>query len=93
VFAQTFKLITCPNYSQHFCLTFITPEISELSMDDVATAAGINKLNNVPNYAWAASDLAQQKTQDALVPLIDQLCERVVYIMKRLTYLSSFCLL
>ena len=55
-------------------------------MDDVATAAGINKLNNVPNYAWAASDLAQQKTQDAMLPLIEQLCERAVYIMKRLTY-------
>jgi len=60
-------------------------EISEVTMDDVATAAGINKLNNVPNYAWAASDLAQQKTQDAMLPLIEQLCERAVYIMKRLT--------
>jgi len=60
-------------------------QISEVTMDDVATAAGINKLNNVPNYAWAASDLAQQKSQDALVPLIEQLCERAVYIIKRLT--------
>eukprot|EP00026_Physarum_polycephalum_P007579 Phypoly_transcript_07642.p1 GENE.Phypoly_transcript_07642~~Phypoly_transcript_07642.p1 ORF type:complete len:510 (+),score=138.30 Phypoly_transcript_07642:54-1532(+) len=60
-------------------------QISEVTMDDVATAAGINKLNNVPNYAWAASDLAQQKTQDAMLPLIEQLCERAVYIMKRLT--------
>lgn len=23
--------------------------------DDIATAAGISKLNNVPNYAWAVS--------------------------------------
>lgn len=30
-------------------------EISEVTMDDVATAAGINKLNNIPNYAWAVS--------------------------------------
>ncbi|KAF2077035.1 hypothetical protein CYY_001667 [Polysphondylium violaceum] len=59
-------------------------KISEVTMDDVATATGINKLNNIPNYAWAASDLASQKSQDALVPLIEQLCERAVYIMKRL---------
>jgi len=58
-------------------------------MDDVATAAGINKLNNIPNYAWAASDLAQQKSQDAFVPLIDQLTNRAVYIMKRLTEISQ----
>eukprot|EP01112_Ceratiomyxa_fruticulosa_P007636 TRINITY_DN1984_c0_g3_i2.p1 TRINITY_DN1984_c0_g3~~TRINITY_DN1984_c0_g3_i2.p1 ORF type:complete len:781 (-),score=209.36 TRINITY_DN1984_c0_g3_i2:158-2500(-) len=60
-------------------------EISEVTVDDVATAAGINRLNNIPNYAWAASDLAAQKSQDALVPLIEQLCERAVYIVKRLT--------
>jgi hypothetical protein len=59
-------------------------EISEVSMDDVATAAGINKVNNVPNYAWAAADLAQHQSQDAILPLIEQLCNRVVYVMKRL---------
>jgi len=64
-------------------------EIPEVTMDDVATAAGINKLNNIPNYAWAASDLAQQKSQDAFVPLIDQLTNRAVYIMKRLTDISQ----
>ncbi|KYQ90260.1 dynamin like protein [Tieghemostelium lacteum] len=64
-------------------------KISEVTMDDVATAAGINKLNNIPNYAWAASDLSQQKSQEAFVPLIEQLCERAVYIMKRLTEVSD----
>lgn len=59
-------------------------EISEVSLDDVATAAGINKVNNVPNYAWAASDLAQHQTQDAFLPLIEQLQRRAVYVMKRL---------
>jgi hypothetical protein len=58
-------------------------------MDDVATAAGINKLNNIPNYAWAASDLAQQKSQDAFVPLIKQLTNRAVYIMKRLSEIAD----
>ncbi|GAM24162.1 hypothetical protein SAMD00019534_073370 [Acytostelium subglobosum LB1] len=59
-------------------------KITEVTLDDVATASGINKLNNIPNYAWAACDLAQQKSQDAMVPLIEQLCERAIYIMKRL---------
>lgn len=59
-------------------------EISEVSLDDVATAAGINKVNNVPNYAWAASDLAQHQTQDAFLPLIEQLQRRAVFVMKRL---------
>jgi len=64
-------------------------EISEVTMDDVATAAGINKLNNIPNYSWAASDLAQQKSQEAFVPLIEQMTNRAVYIMKRLTEISE----
>jgi len=63
--------------------------IPEVTMDDVATAAGISKLNNVPNYAWAASDLAQQKSQDAFVPLIEQLTNRAVYIVKRLTDITE----
>jgi len=63
--------------------------IPEVTGDDIATAAGISKLNNVPNYAWAASDLAQQKSQDAFVPLIEQLTSRAVYIMKRLTEISE----
>lgn len=64
-------------------------DMPELTMDDVATAAGINKLNNIPNYAWAASDLAQQKSQDAFVPLIEQLTNRAVFIVKRLTEISD----
>jgi len=64
-------------------------QISEVTMDDVATAAGINKLNNIPNYAWAASDLAQQKSFDSFLPLIDQLTSRAVFIMKRLTDISE----
>jgi hypothetical protein len=46
-------------------------------------------LNNIPNYAWAASDLAQQKSQDAFVPLIEQLTNRAVYIFKRLTDIAE----
>eukprot|EP01099_Mayorella_cantabrigiensis_P000821 TRINITY_DN1351_c0_g3_i5.p1 TRINITY_DN1351_c0_g3~~TRINITY_DN1351_c0_g3_i5.p1 ORF type:complete len:252 (-),score=67.40 TRINITY_DN1351_c0_g3_i5:221-976(-) len=58
-------------------------------MDDVATAAGVNKLNNIPNYAWAACDLAQQKSREAFIPLIEQLCSRAIYTMTRLTDISE----
>ncbi|KAL6077942.1 Dynamin like protein [Balamuthia mandrillaris] len=60
-------------------------KLPDISMDDIATAAGINKLNNIPNYAWAASDLAQQKAREELVPLIEQTCRRAVYVLLRLT--------
>eukprot|EP01089_Gocevia_fonbrunei_P003433 TRINITY_DN13398_c0_g1_i1.p1 TRINITY_DN13398_c0_g1~~TRINITY_DN13398_c0_g1_i1.p1 ORF type:complete len:820 (+),score=248.00 TRINITY_DN13398_c0_g1_i1:64-2523(+) len=60
-------------------------KLPEVTMDDIATAAGINKLNNIPNYAWAASDLAQSKSQEEFVPLIEQTTARAVYILRRLT--------
>jgi len=59
--------------------------ISEVTMDDIATAAGLNRLNNIPNFAYASCDIAQQKARDILGTLIDQLCKRAVYIMKRLS--------
>jgi len=59
--------------------------ITTVTMDEVATAIGPNKLNNAPNYAWVASDIAQKKAQKELRPLVDQLFKRAVYIMKRLT--------
>lgn len=59
-------------------------KLPEVSMDDIATAAGINKLNNIPNYAWAASDLAQQSAREELAPLIDQAVKRATYILRRL---------
>jgi len=59
--------------------------LPEVTMDDIATAAGINKLNNIPNYAWAASDLAQQKSQEEFIPLLEQTCSRANFVLKRLT--------
>ncbi|EGC34991.1 hypothetical protein DICPUDRAFT_34090 [Dictyostelium purpureum] len=64
-------------------------KISEVKMDDIATASGINKLNNIPDYAWAASDLTSLISRDTFVPLIEQLCERAMYIMKRLTDIAD----
>lgn len=67
----------------------------ELTPDEIATAAGPQKLNNAANCTWAvtllltsliiqASDIAQRQIRRALLPLIDQLFRRAVYIMKRL---------
>jgi hypothetical protein len=64
-------------------------KITDVSMDDIATASGLNRLNNLPNFAYAACDIAQSKVRDSLVTLIDQLCKRAVYIMKRLSQVAS----
>eukprot|EP01098_Paradermamoeba_levis_P000552 TRINITY_DN1058_c0_g2_i2.p1 TRINITY_DN1058_c0_g2~~TRINITY_DN1058_c0_g2_i2.p1 ORF type:complete len:382 (+),score=125.15 TRINITY_DN1058_c0_g2_i2:1410-2555(+) len=61
----------------------------EVTMDEIATAAGINRGNNIPNYAWAACDLATHKSQEAFVPLIETMCNRAIYIMKRLAVLAE----
>jgi len=54
------------------------------SADDIATAAGPQKLNSASSCTWAASDIAQRQIQKCLLPLIDQLFVRATYIMKRL---------
>lgn len=59
-------------------------EISDVSLDEIATSAGVNKVNNVPNYFWAAADLAQCQTRESFVPLIEQLQKRAIYVVKRL---------
>jgi len=58
--------------------------IPPLSADDIATATGPQKMNNQSNVAWAASDIAQKQIQRILMPLLDQLFKRAVYIMMRL---------
>jgi len=60
--------------------------MSKLSPDDIATAAGPQKLNSASSCTWAASDIAQRQIQRALLPLIDQLFTRATYIMKRLVH-------
>lgn len=58
--------------------------VHHLSTDDIATAAGPQKLNNASNIAWASSDIAQKQIQRTLMPLLDQLFKRSTYLMKRL---------
>lgn len=60
-------------------------KMPDLTMDDIATAAGVNRLNNMPNYAWSACDIASSKARECLSILIDQLSKRATYIMKRLS--------
>lgn len=59
-------------------------EMTDIPLDDVATAAGPQKLNNVSALAWSASDLARRQSMRSFLPLIDQLIKRSVMIMKRL---------
>ena len=59
-------------------------EIKDSSSDVMSTAAGINRLNNVPNYAWAACEIASQEARKHLVPLVKQLSKRAQYVIERL---------
>lgn len=59
-------------------------KIDEVTLHDIATAAGPNRLTTPSNYAWTASDISQKKTQSALLPLVDQLFKRAIYVLKRL---------
>jgi len=59
-------------------------KIDEVTIHDIATASGPNRLTTPANYAWTASDIAQKKSQAVLLPLVDQLFTRAVYILKRL---------
>jgi len=63
--------------------------MGKLSADDIATAAGPQKLNSASSCTWAASDIAQRQIQKALLPLIDQLFVRATYIMKRLVNVAD----
>jgi len=38
-----------------FCAVAKHTEVPSITVADVATATGLNKLNNVPNYAWAVT--------------------------------------
>jgi len=64
-------------------------DLGAVSFDDIASSTGLNRLNNVQNFGWAASDLVANKTREAFVPLIEQLTARVVYLVKRLATLSD----
>jgi len=59
-------------------------EMDQLTTDEIATAAGPQRLANPSICAWAASDICQRHIRKALLPLVDQLFKRASYIMKRL---------
>jgi len=57
-------------------------------VDDVATAAGYNRLGNVSNYAWASCDITSKYSRELFVPLIEQLRSRAVYIIRKVSEVS-----
>jgi hypothetical protein len=59
-------------------------EMTDIPLDDIATSAGPQKLNNVSALAWSASDLARRQSMRSFLPLIDQLVKRSIMIMQRL---------
>ena len=68
------------------CAGLAMPELSE---DDVVVAAGSFKASSAQNLALAACDLARQKIEDLYAPLIDQLAERALYVLKRLVDVAA----
>mgnify|MGYP001036967051 CR=1 FL=1 len=58
-------------------------ELPSPSSDDIATSVGRNKVNNTPNLIWVAADYAQHQSSELLKPLIEQLIQRAVFILRR----------
>ncbi len=64
-------------------------QMSEASVESMATAAGINRLNNVPNYAWVACEIAAQEARKNLLPLVKQLSKRAQFVIERLPSIAT----
>ncbi|GAM24603.1 hypothetical protein SAMD00019534_077780 [Acytostelium subglobosum LB1] len=71
-----------------FKLVTETTRMPGLTTNEIATSCGFNKLNSSPNHVWAACDLAQQKSYECMLPLIDELAQRAIYVMKHLWEIS-----
>lgn len=59
-------------------------QIGEAQADVISSAAGISRLNNLPNFAWAACELATLEARRSLLPLVKQLSRRAQYVVERL---------
>ena len=59
-------------------------EMGHISHDDIACASGPNKTTTCSGFAWSASDLAQRRSRKIMMPLVNQLYEKSIYILKRL---------
>lgn len=64
-------------------------QMKEISSDEIANAAGPQKLTNASNCLWVASDIVNQRLKKELIPLIDQFFIRAIYIMKRLINIAE----
>eukprot|EP01118_Nematostelium_gracile_P002520 TRINITY_DN1274_c0_g1_i2.p1 TRINITY_DN1274_c0_g1~~TRINITY_DN1274_c0_g1_i2.p1 ORF type:complete len:497 (+),score=147.94 TRINITY_DN1274_c0_g1_i2:627-2117(+) len=58
--------------------------MAPLTADEIATAAGPQKVTTSSICAWAASDIVQKHIRRQLLPLVDHLFKRAIYVMKRL---------
>jgi len=64
--------------------------VPDISVSDIASGGGgVPSLRNAPNFAWAASDLARQKSQELFEPLVQQLGRRAAYVLKRLSEIAE----
>eukprot|EP01097_Dermamoeba_algensis_P004231 TRINITY_DN2796_c0_g1_i1.p1 TRINITY_DN2796_c0_g1~~TRINITY_DN2796_c0_g1_i1.p1 ORF type:complete len:386 (-),score=134.94 TRINITY_DN2796_c0_g1_i1:91-1248(-) len=64
--------------------------LPDITAHDVSTATGPHKLKLVSNFVWAASDIAQKRSEKAFRPLIEQLYRRAIYIIKRVIKTVDF---
>ncbi|KAH3745347.1 dynamin family protein [Pelomyxa schiedti] len=64
-------------------------QLPEVSDDEIATATGVPKQTNLPNFVWAACDIAKQKTQEVFMPLIEELLQRASFVVKRLPVIAA----
>jgi len=64
-------------------------KIDSPTIDEIATAVGINRSNTLPNYTLAACVVAAQKLAETYRPLIEELCSRASYILSRLPQIAD----
>lgn len=67
-----------------FRALIVNTSMPALSQSEVAVAAGpVRATGAAPNLAWAASELARRAVERSFLPLIDQLFDRMVFVLER----------
>jgi len=63
-------------------------QTSAVTVDDVASASG----TQFGNSTHAAANIAQKKTEEVFIPLVEQVVRRAIYTMKRLPVVADYIL-
>jgi len=63
-------------------------QTSAVTVDDVASASG----TQFGNSTHAAANIAQKKTEEVFIPLVEQVVRRAIYAMKRLPNVADYIL-